>query len=64
MPTLAIAGRTDRIAPVHRSRLLAEKLPRLVELVELDSGHCGPPEAPDEVTALLRRILPAAAEAV
>ncbi|MGV9969601.1 alpha/beta fold hydrolase [Nocardia beijingensis] len=31
-------------------RLLAEQLPRLVEL---ETGHCGPLEAPDEVAALL-----------
>ncbi len=54
----------DRITRAHRSRPLAQQLPRLVELVELETGHCGPLEAPDEVAALLRRILPAAAEAV
>ncbi|MBF6464242.1 alpha/beta hydrolase [Nocardia beijingensis] len=54
MPALVIA---DRITPVHRSRLLAEQLPRLVEL---ETGHCGPLEAPDEVAASLRCILPAA----
>ncbi|WP_063036172.1 alpha/beta fold hydrolase [Nocardia grenadensis] len=61
VPTLVIAGLHDRIAPVHRSRRIAEQLPWLVELVELETGHCGPLEAPDEVVAALRRILPAAA---
>lgn len=65
VPTLVIAGRHDRIAPVHRSRRIAEQLPRLVELVELETGHCSPLEAPDDVAAALRRILPSAvAEAV
>lgn len=64
VPTVVIAGLHDRIAPVHRSRHIAERLPRLVELVELETGHCGPLEAPDGVVTALRRILPPAAEAV
>ncbi|MFI2279876.1 alpha/beta fold hydrolase [Nocardia beijingensis] len=63
VPMLVIAGRTDRIAPAHRFRLVAEQLPRLADLVEFETGHCAL-EAPDEVAASLRRILPAAAEAV
>ncbi|MGW5139456.1 alpha/beta fold hydrolase [Nocardia beijingensis] len=46
VPALVI----DRIAPAHSSRLPAEWQPRLVEL---ETGHCGPLEAPDEVAALL-----------
>jgi pimeloyl-ACP methyl ester carboxylesterase len=29
-------------------------LPHLIELREIDSGHCAPLECPDEVTAALR----------
>ncbi|WP_169813419.1 alpha/beta fold hydrolase [Nocardia vaccinii] len=65
VPTLVIAGRHDRITPAHRSHRIAERLPRLVELVELETGHCAPLEAPEEVVAALRRILPlSVAEAV
>ncbi|MEU1521933.1 alpha/beta hydrolase [Nocardia rhamnosiphila] len=61
VPTLVIAGLRDRIAPVQRSRFIADRLPSLIDLVELETGHCGPLEAPDEVVAALRRILPASA---
>jgi len=57
-PTLVIAGRQDRITPPHRARLLAEQLPQLIELAELETGHCAPFEAPGDVVALLRRLLP------
>lgn len=54
VPTMVIAGRSDKITPIERSRLIASKLPQLIELVELDSGHCGPLECPGAVTEALR----------
>ncbi|MGW0043012.1 alpha/beta fold hydrolase [Rhodococcus sp. NPDC003348] len=54
VPTVVIAGRHDRIAPLPRSRYIAERLPALLELHEVDSGHCAPLERPDVVTAALR----------
>lgn len=56
VPTLVIAGSKDKIAPPARSRLIASSLPRLIELRELDSGHCGPLECADEVNAALREL--------
>ncbi|HLS79206.1 MAG TPA: alpha/beta hydrolase [Nocardia sp.] len=56
VPTLVIAGRKDKIAPPARSRVIAESLPRLIELREYDSGHCGPLECAEEVSADLRAL--------
>lgn len=56
VPALVIAGSKDKIAPPARSRLIAAGLPRLIELREVDSGHCGPLERADEVTAALREL--------
>ena len=56
VPALVIAGRTDRITPPERSRLLASKLPRLLGLRELDCGHCSPLERPEEVRTALREL--------
>jgi pimeloyl-ACP methyl ester carboxylesterase len=55
VPTLVIAGERDRLTPIANSRRLAETLPDLVELVEVQgSGHMSPLEAPEEVTARIR----------
>lgn len=56
VPTLVIAGRTDKIAPLARAELIAAALPQLLELRVLDSGHCGPLERADEITAALREL--------
>lgn len=56
VPTLVIAGRKDRIAPPARSEFIAARLPQLIELREYDTGHCGPLECADEVTAALRAL--------
>ncbi|MFD6897372.1 alpha/beta fold hydrolase [Rhodococcus sp. NPDC060086] len=55
-PTVVIAGRNDRIAPLPRSEWIADRLPDLIELKTLDTGHCGPLECPDEVSATLREL--------
>jgi pimeloyl-ACP methyl ester carboxylesterase len=54
VPAVVIAGRHDRIAPPARSQSIAARLQHPLGLHELDSGHCGPLERPDEVTAVLR----------
>ncbi|OBA43907.1 hypothetical protein A5789_10055 [Nocardia sp. 852002-51101_SCH5132738] len=56
VPTLVIAGSRDKIAPPARSRVIASALPRLIELREFDTGHCGPLECADEITAALREL--------
>ena len=56
-PALVIAGRHDRISPPGRSEWIADRLPNLVELRTLDSGHCGPLERPHEVSAALRELV-------
>ncbi|WP_210744336.1 alpha/beta fold hydrolase [Nocardia flavorosea] len=56
VPTVVLAGRKDKIAPLARSQLIAAALPQLIALHELDSGHCAPLECADEVTAALREL--------
>ncbi|MET7767851.1 alpha/beta fold hydrolase [Nocardia sp. NPDC005366] len=56
VPALVIAGRRDRIAPPARSRLIASQLPELLDLIELDCGHCAPLEFPDAVSDALREL--------
>jgi pimeloyl-ACP methyl ester carboxylesterase len=52
VPTVVIAGESDRLSPPGHSHRLAEALPDLVELVELPgSGHMSPLELPDEVSS-------------
>lgn len=49
-PLLVIHGTEDTAAPLANSRLLKEKLPERVTLVELeDAGHALLPEKPDEI---------------
>ncbi|WP_067858378.1 alpha/beta fold hydrolase [Nocardia shimofusensis] len=56
VPALVIAGRRDKIAPPARSEIIAARLPQLIDLREYDTGHCGPLECADEVTASLRAL--------
>ena len=43
-------GLEDTAAPISNSRLLKEKLPKRVTLIELeDAGHSLLPEVPDEI---------------
>ncbi|WP_231611676.1 alpha/beta fold hydrolase [Rhodococcus sp. CX] len=57
VPAVVISGRHDRIAPPARSQAIAARLQHPLGLHELDSGHCGPLERPDEVTAVLRDLV-------
>jgi pimeloyl-ACP methyl ester carboxylesterase len=57
VPTVVIAGRRDRLTPIWHARRLAERLPQLVDLIEVDeSGHLSPITAPETVTGAIRRL--------
>jgi pimeloyl-ACP methyl ester carboxylesterase len=50
VPTLVLGGSADRLTPPVLSKRLAERLPRLIERVELPGvGHMSPVEAPQDV---------------
>jgi cation diffusion facilitator CzcD-associated flavoprotein CzcO/pimeloyl-ACP methyl ester carboxylesterase len=58
VPTTVLVGTRDRMTPPVHSRRIAERLPNLVELVELDRiGHMSPVEAPDAVGAAIERLV-------
>jgi len=57
VPTLVIGSRHDRLLPIASQRLIAEKVPNLVEFVELPGGHCGMLEHPVEVNRKLRDLI-------
>ncbi|MCV7422161.1 alpha/beta hydrolase [Mycobacterium yunnanensis] len=57
VPTLVIGSKGDRLLPIGSSRRIAADAPNLASIVELDGGHCGPLEQPDEVNRLLRHLL-------
>jgi pimeloyl-ACP methyl ester carboxylesterase len=58
VPTLVLGGSADRLTPPVLSERLAEKLPRLIERVELPGvGHMAPVEAPDEVNDRIDRMV-------
>jgi pimeloyl-ACP methyl ester carboxylesterase len=57
VPTLVIAGGSDRLTPPSHSERLAEALPEPVELTELPGvGHMAPVEAREEITRALRKL--------
>lgn len=50
VPTLVLSGTADRMTPPVLAKRLAERLPQLIERVELPGvGHMSPVEAPEEV---------------
>ena len=54
VPTLVMAGENDRLTPPVHAQRMAAALPALESLVVLpDTGHMGPLERPDEVSAAL-----------
>ena len=58
VPTTVLVGLADRLTPPVYSRRLADELPRLERLVELpDVGHMSTVEAPEVVTAEIRRLV-------
>ncbi len=64
VPTVVIAGRSDRLTPPEHAERLAAELPDLHALVMLDGGHMGPIERADEVTATLRDLVTAVTPAL
>ena len=57
VPTIVVTSDEDRLLPLWHSKQLAQRLPDLVEIVELSGiGHMSPLEAPEAVTAHLRRL--------
>jgi pimeloyl-ACP methyl ester carboxylesterase len=58
VPTLVMCGQQDRLTPPTHARRIADRLPNLVELIELPAtGHMGPLERPDEVSHALRKLV-------
>jgi pimeloyl-ACP methyl ester carboxylesterase len=63
IPTLVMAGDRDRLTPVAQAERIASELPRLTELIVLpNTGHMGPLERPEEVSAALRQLAISAAD--
>jgi pimeloyl-ACP methyl ester carboxylesterase len=57
VPTIVITSDEDRLLPPWHAEQLAGRLPHVVELIRLDGiGHMSPLEAPEAVTAHLRRL--------
>ncbi|MGA2011667.1 MAG: alpha/beta hydrolase [Solirubrobacteraceae bacterium] len=64
VPTLVIAGASDRLTPPAHARRIAAELPFLTELIELpQTGHMSPLERPDEVAEAVWRLVDAVAAA-
>jgi pimeloyl-ACP methyl ester carboxylesterase len=54
VPTIVVAGENDRLTPPTHAERIASELPDLRDLIVLPAtGHMGPLERPDEVSALL-----------
>lgn len=57
VPTAVVTGTADRLTPSVLARRLADALPDCVGLTELTGmGHMTPVEAPEAVTAVIRRL--------
>jgi pimeloyl-ACP methyl ester carboxylesterase len=58
VPTIVIAGDSDRLTPAVHAERIARALPSLEGLTVLDrTGHMSPLERPDEVASALRKLL-------
>ncbi|AWK12860.1 alpha/beta hydrolase [Streptomyces spongiicola] len=56
LPTAVVSGTADRLTPIGHARALAASLPDCAGLVELaGTGHMTPVEAPEAVTAEIRK---------
>jgi len=65
VPTLVIAGDSDRLTPPAHARRIAETLPIPAGLVELaETGHMSPLERPREVANALQRLVRETASAL
>ncbi len=64
VPTLVVAGENDRLTPPSHARRIAEMVPQLHKLVVLErTGHMGPLERPQEITAELAELAAIASRA-
>ena len=63
VPALVIGSSKDRLLPMCRARKIAENVPNLLELVEVDGGHCAMLEHPEVVNRQLRGLVGAVAAA-
>lgn len=58
VPTLVVCGDRDRLTPPAQAHRIAESLPQLAGLLELDAtGHMGPLERPAEIAAALAELV-------
>lgn len=64
VPTTVIVGRDDRLTPPVHSERMADGLPQVHELIEIDAvGHMAPVEAPERTTAAIRSLVAAGRDA-
>ncbi|MGE7904687.1 alpha/beta fold hydrolase [Peribacillus sp. NPDC094092] len=56
-PTMILAGREDRVCPLHMSEYLTENIPSASLEIVGHSGHLSPLEQPEKVSAALRKWL-------
>jgi pimeloyl-ACP methyl ester carboxylesterase len=62
VPTLVVAGAQDRLTPPSHAKRIAESLPQLHRLLVLErTGHMGPLEHPEEISAALAELASAVA---
>ena len=61
VPALVVAGKADKLTPLAHAERVAETLPQVHALVELEGvGHMGPIEAAEEVSEAIRGLASAA----
>jgi pimeloyl-ACP methyl ester carboxylesterase len=57
VPTLVMAGASDRLTPPSHAKRIADALPQLTRLIVLpDTGHMGPLERPREISEALAEL--------
>ncbi len=60
VPTIVLVGRDDRLTPPIHDQRMVEKLPEVLELIELpDVGHMAPLEAPERTNRAIRDLVAA-----
>lgn len=58
VPTIVLAGTHDRLTPIWHARRLAETLPQVLDLIEVDgAGHMTPVQSAPAVNAALARLI-------
>jgi pimeloyl-ACP methyl ester carboxylesterase len=58
VPTIVLTGTRDRLTPIWHARRLADTLPQVLELIELDGiGHMTAVQAATEVNAAISRLV-------